>query len=720
MSTPQVGRGSVAIVPTFKGFRKGVTSEVDATTRDSGQRFTKGFSSAGTTAGKGFSDGFKKQTANVSGDALKRATDDVAKATRELSAVRLKELDAVGKVRVAEAQLADARKRYADDSVQAIRAEERLAASQRTLRGVQDSVENSTERLAAAKRSLADASSLAASGTGGFRRVFGGFGGESAGAFRTQFTSGIGAIFTGNLLADVAFRGGQLIGQGLAAGARFAFDGIGLASDLRESVNAVEVTFGADIGQQLQDLSSDAPARLALTRRSFLQFATQFSSFAKTIRRDNPAGFIDDLTERGADFASVYNLEVADALQLFQSGLAGETEPLRRYGLNLSAVAVESFAYANGIAAAGRELSEAEKIQARWGLLLEQTSTVQGDNANTAGELAGQQRRLAVAFEESQTKLGEFLIPGFLELVTIGNEQILPVFGDIVDRVGPKLGDALGAVDWEELALAVAPVVEDLALLAAEEGIPAVTDAIRDLAAAAPEWIDAWKFLNDPEAQPAKFFNDFINSGTVINQWLRDELGIVLEGGNVYFGEAGERYMESLQAGIDQNLGGPQGAVSSALRGMNAVAVRETEIGQRRGGGGSFDAGVNFGVGLAEGIKATKGTIELAAANAANAARKSIERELDINSPSRVMEQLGRYAGDGLVKGLRGSESGVAVAARSMAAQIVPAVAVAGATGGAAVAGATSSKTVNVYGSDPFVLLAMLQQELDESLRASA
>lgn len=718
MSTPQVGQGAVAIFPTFKGFRKGVTGEVDATTRESTQRFSKGFQSAGTTAGKTFSEGFKKQTSNVSGDILKKATDDVAKATRELSAVRLKEQDALGKQRVAEAQLADARRRYADDSVQVVRAQERLAAAQRQVDSVQESVENSTERLARAQRELADSSAAAAAGGGRFRRVFSNLGGESASAFGDRFRTGVGAIFTGNLLADIAFSGGRLIGQGLAAGARFGFDGIGLASDLAESVNAVTVSFGDDVSAQLQALAQDAPSRLALTRRSFLQFATQFSAFARTIRRDNPAAFIDELTERGADFASVFNLEVADALQLFQSGLAGETEPLRRYGLNLSAAAVESFAYANGIAEAGRALTETEKVQARYGLLLQQTAGVQGDNANTAGELAGQQRRLAAAFEEAQTKLGEKLLPGFLDLVTLGNEKILPVFGDIVERVGPKLGEALGAVDWEELADAVAPVVEDFAILAAEEGIPALTDAVKDFAAAAPEWIDAWRFLNDPNAQPAKFFNDFIGSGQAINQWLRDELGIVLEGGNVYFGEAGQRYMESLQAGIEDNLGGPQAAVSAALRGANAAALRETSIGARRGGGGSFDAGVSLGDGLAGGIESSGSKVNAAASRLARGVVGAIRTELEIRSPSRVMEQLGEYSGDGLVKGLRSRESAVAAAA-SLLAGVVP-VAGTGAAGGSSAAPAGPSggvRDIILQNPDPTTLMAMLMQELDSRLR---
>ncbi len=719
MSTPQVGQGAVAIFPTFKGFRKGVTAEVDTTTRDSTQRFSKGFQTAGTTAGKTFSEGFKKQTGNVSADAIKKATDDVTRATRDLSAARLKEQDATGKVRVAEAQLADVRKRYADDSAQVVRAEERLAASQRQLKTVQDSVENSTERLAAAKRDLADASTLAASGGGGFRRVFGNFGGESAGAFRDRFRTGVGAIFTGNLLADIAFRGGQLIGQGLAAGARFGFQGIQLASDLSESVNAATVAFGDEVGEQLQRLAQDAPSRLALSRRAYLQFATQFSAFARTIRRDNPAGFITELTERGADFASVFNLEVSEALELFQSGLAGETEPLRRYGLNLSAAAVESFAYANGIAAVGQQLTENEKVQARWGLLLEQTAGVQGDNANTAGELAGQQRRLAVAFEESQTKLGEFLIPGFLELVTIANRDLLPAFGQVIDRVGPRLAQTLEGIDFAGLAEDLAPSIEKILTLTAEDGLPQFIRLLETVARVTPTVAESINRDLDTFNDLADVFSGDWTAIRDANPWLED-LGIVLDQGNVYFGEAGERYMESLRAGLEANVGGPQGAVSAALRGMNAAARRETEIGQRRGGGGSFDAGVNVGEGLAAGIDSTGSTVNRAVARLTRGVVGTIRTELNIQSPSRVMMQLGRYTAEGYARGIDAEARTVAASASAMLSalslQPVSTSSQVSAVSSSSVGGV---RDIILQNPDPYTLLAMLQQELDERLRVN-
>ena len=760
MSTPQVGQGAVAIFPTFKGFRKAVTSEVDDSTRESGQRFTKGFSAAGTTAGKGFSEGFKKQTANVSADALKKATDDVAKATRELSAVRLKEQDALGKQRVAEAQLADARKRYADDSVQVVRAQERLASAQRQVLNVQESVENSTERLARAKRDLADASTAAANGGSGWGRVFGNFGGQAADGFGGGFRRRVGEIFTGNFLADVAFSVGQAalrgVVSGVQAGVQFGFEGIQLASDLAEATNAARVTFGDELGSQLEDLAKDAPANLALTRRSFLQFATQFSSFAKTIRRDNPVGFIDELTTRGADFASVYNLEVSEALQLFQSGLAGETEPLRRYGLNLSAAAVEAFAYANGIGTAGMALTENEKVQARWGLLLEQTAAVQGDAANTSGELARQQRDLGVALEESQTKLGEFLIPGFLSLVTVANDQVLPVLGGIVDRIGPRLGAALEDVDWAGLASSIAPVLEDVIELGVD-GLPDMIQGFEDFADEAPIWIERFKsigaalepiggLLSTAAADSAGFWalaGDIIGGDllfaddTELNRLkFRAQEGLygpLLEGlfdfsvdwdrewnrifgiPDTYFGPGEFLPTESIDEGFRAGLR----ATRAGLDEIEGEFDRAASANLRAGAGGAFDAGLSLGDGLAGGIERSGSKANAAATRLARGVVGAIRTELEIRSPSRVMEQLGEYSGDGLAKGLRNRQSDVAAAA-SLLAGVVP-VATSMGVGAAAASTSTrsASATIQLMSPDPYAAAAMVKQELDEMLRAN-
>lgn len=223
------------------------------------------------------------------------------------------------------------------------------------------------------------------------------------------------------------------------------------SSKLEESINAVNVVFG-EASEGILKLSEDSAKSLGLASSDFNAIAVQFSNFAQTVAGEggNVVGVIDQLSKRGADFASVMNLEVNDALGLFQSGLAGETEPLRKFGIDLSAASVEAFAYANGIAAAGTELTEAQKVQARYASLLEQTSKVQDDFANTSSSLANQQRILAAQYENFSAQVGDRLKPILAEFISdilpkleafwaTNGEQLL-AFGEVAARVA---GDAL-------------------------------------------------------------------------------------------------------------------------------------------------------------------------------------------------------------------------------------------------------------------------------------
>lgn len=227
-----------------------------------------------------------------------------------------------------------------------------------------------------------------------------------------------------------------------------------VASDLNESMNAVKVVFGEAAGE-IDKFGRTSAKTVGLSQRAFNQAATQFSAFAKTVAGDggDVAGVIETITKRGADFASVYNIDVADAMRLFQSGLAGETEPLRKFGVDLSAAAVEAHALAKGIGDGIGPLTEAEKIQARYSLLLEATAQVQGDFANTSMEAANAQRIAAAAAEDAAAKLGQKFIPIKLKVIEVLSAAIdawskLPapiqdsivVFGLAAAALGPLLG----------------------------------------------------------------------------------------------------------------------------------------------------------------------------------------------------------------------------------------------------------------------------------------
>lgn len=227
----------------------------------------------------------------------------------------------------------------------------------------------------------------------------------------------------------------------------FAKTSINAASDLEESLNALSVSYGA-ASEGIAKLGEDAATRLGVTQSAFNQAAVRFSAFAERIVGEggNVEGFVDDITTRAADFASVFNIDVAEALQVFQSGLSGEAEPLKRFGINLLQSEVQAYALREGIIAVGEQMTEEQKVQARYGLLMESTAKTAGDFANTSDGLANSQRILQANFQDMQATVGGALLPAFAAL----SAGLLPV----VEQLGPVLGDAVESLT---------PAIEDLA-----------------------------------------------------------------------------------------------------------------------------------------------------------------------------------------------------------------------------------------------------------------
>ena len=231
---------------------------------------------------------------------------------------------------------------------------------------------------------------------------------------------------------DRAFRA-VTIGAGIAGAAigKFGVDSIKAASDLAESTNAVNVAFG-DAAQSVLKLGETSAESMGVSQTAFNQAAVRFSAFAERVvgSGGDVAGFISDISTRAADFASVFNIDVSEALQVFQSGLSGEAEPLKRFGINLLDTEVKAFALRTEMIKQGQTLTEVQKVQARYGLLLESTNKVQGDFANTSDGLANSQRILTARFEDMQAEIGTALLPAVTELVTQVGDRLMPVFED--------------------------------------------------------------------------------------------------------------------------------------------------------------------------------------------------------------------------------------------------------------------------------------------------
>ena len=253
---------------------------------------------------------------------------------------------------------------------------------------------------------------------------------DADGAFG-KVKAGAGSAFE-SIKANAGIASVAVVG---AVGA-MAHKSIEAASRLGESVNAVNVTFGQSAAG-IKDLGEQAAESVGLSNAEFNGLAVQFSSFADTIagKGGDVVGTIDDMTHRAADFASVMNIDVAEAARLFQSGLAGETEPLKKFGIDLSAAAVDAHALEKGMVDSKSEMTEAIKVQARYSLLMEETEKTAGDFANTSDGLANSQRILSAKIEDTAAKAGKQLLPA-MAAITSAMSDLIPIAGTAAAKAG--------------------------------------------------------------------------------------------------------------------------------------------------------------------------------------------------------------------------------------------------------------------------------------------
>ena len=222
---------------------------------------------------------------------------------------------------------------------------------------------------------------------------------------------------------------GSIIGVSAAfaaiAGARafigFANESIQAASAMAESTSKANVVFG-DFFADIDAFASTAPQALGLANQQALEFTATFGNLftALGLSQQAAAELSPEIVQLGADLASFNNLDVADALEKLRSGLVGEIEPLRSLGVSFNAADVEAKAFELGLVGVNGAIDEAAKVQARYALIMEQTTNAQGDFARTADGIANRQRTLSAEFQNLQVAIGEALLPAFEALVEQG------------------------------------------------------------------------------------------------------------------------------------------------------------------------------------------------------------------------------------------------------------------------------------------------------------
>lgn len=201
------------------------------------------------------------------------------------------------------------------------------------------------------------------------------------------------------------------------------------ASDLAESTAKAGQVFGSAT-VRVQAFAEGAAEAIGQSNQQALEATGTFGNLftAMGIGQGTAADMSIEIVRLASDLASFNNVSVDDALLALRSGLVGETEPLRRFGVNLSEATIKAKALELGLRTGKGTLDPLVKAQGAYALILEQTTTAQGDFARTADGLANQQRTMTAQWTDAKAELGEGLLPVMVNLAQVLNDDIIPAF----------------------------------------------------------------------------------------------------------------------------------------------------------------------------------------------------------------------------------------------------------------------------------------------------
>ncbi len=146
-----------------------------------------------------------------------------------------------------------------------------------------------------------------------------------------------------------------------------------------------------------------------------------------------------ELVKLAVDVASFNNQADEDVIRDFTSALVGNHETIRKYGIIISEASLKQEAFNQGIKKTFSELSNLEKVQLRYALIVRGSTDAQGDAIRTGDSFANQIKRLKANITDFWQTAGTRFLENVNSIVTQTNAW----FTSNSKLVGQKFGDWL-------------------------------------------------------------------------------------------------------------------------------------------------------------------------------------------------------------------------------------------------------------------------------------
>ena len=282
---------------------------------------------------------------------------------------------------------------------------------------------------------------------------------------------------------------------------KFGKDTVMAASNMEESLSKVRVVFG-DGAAAVEKFGASAAVNMGISNQAALEAAGTYGNLFQAfgLGQGESQKMSMSLVQLAGDMASFNNTSIDDAILALRSGLSGETEPLKKFGVALSDVRLKAEAAAMGLGTYSGTLPPAIKSQAAYSLIMKDTTLAQGDYARTAEGTANTMKTMGAQFEDAKVALGEALMPAFRSLLGVLNKIIpmLKALGNFFKNNQDEIKAfaivvGVGSVAWGVYTIAVKKAIIQQKLLNLVQRLNPIGLIITALALFAAALVKAYK-----------------------------------------------------------------------------------------------------------------------------------------------------------------------------------------------------------------------------------
>ena len=224
------------------------------------------------------------------------------------------------------------------------------------------------------------------------------------------------------------------VGKKLTLGVTTPLLGIGAvainaASDLEETNSKFNAVFG-DMSETASEFAKNFAIDFGRSTQEVKENMAVIQTVGKNygLTAEEASGLSQNLLTLANDVAAFTNTDLGDAANRMTAALRGEGEAAEALGFSINQTTLAEYARQQGITESISKMSQAELVNLRYGLMVQQAGDMVGYATSEQGSFTAQLARAKGVFTDLAATMGSYLLPIITEVITKINEIIATNF----------------------------------------------------------------------------------------------------------------------------------------------------------------------------------------------------------------------------------------------------------------------------------------------------